>query len=232
MRGVWAIVPARLASTRLPNKVLADLHGRPLVWHVWDRAARSGAFDRVLVATDHPSVEAALGPLGVDVVLTDPAPNGTARVASVAPRDVAVVNVQGDQPHVDPQHLALLAASLAPREVRTLAAPLALADLHDPARVKVSADLADFSRRPFPGAPPRVHVGIYGFGPGLVHRCAASPSSDRSRREDLEQLTWIDAGIPVRAIVVDRAATSVDTASDLDRARRGDPGGASGEGTG
>src|SRR5690606_25399364 len=98
----WAVVPARFASTRLPGKVLADLGGRPMVWHVWARAREAGCFDRVLVATDDDRVVAALRPHGVDVARTAPAANGTARVASVAPPEVAVVNAQGDQPLVDP----------------------------------------------------------------------------------------------------------------------------------
>ncbi len=185
-----------------------------MVWHVQARAREAGCFDRVLVATDDDRVVDALVPLGVDVVRTGPAPNGTARVAAIAPPDVAVVNVQGDQPLVDPAHLRLLAGACRGDHVVTLCAPLE-GDPAAPARVKVAPSLDDFSRRPFPGAAPRIHVGLYAFGPGLVHRCAAAPPSVRSRAEDLEQLAWIDAGVPVRAIPVANATPSVDTPDDL-----------------
>lgn len=211
----WAVLPARWASTRLPGKVLADLGGRSMLEQVWRRVVASGCFDRVLIATDHPRVlEAALG-FGAEAVLTGPQPSGTHRVARVTPPDVAVVNVQADQPLLDPAHLVRLVELVGQAPVATLCAPL-LGDPCDPAVVKVTVRdgrAVAFSRRPLPAA--RVHVGLYAFAPGQVHRCAAVPRSARAREEDLEQLAWMDAGVAIAVGEVDRCGPAVDTPAQL-----------------
>jgi 3-deoxy-manno-octulosonate cytidylyltransferase (CMP-KDO synthetase) len=203
--------------------VLADLGGRPMLFHVWHRVVATALFDRVWVATSDPEVEAAARGFGADVVVTPEARNGTHRVALAVgdDRESLVVNVQGDQPFVDPEHLRILVDRLeAGAPVATLAAPLD-GDADDPARVKVDlGPPARFSRRPF-GGPPWVHLGTYGFGPGVVARCAAAPPSESSRREDLEQLAWLDSGIDLVVAPVRRATLSVDTPADLERARDG-----------
>jgi 3-deoxy-manno-octulosonate cytidylyltransferase (CMP-KDO synthetase) len=209
-----AIVPGRLGSRRLPGKVLAEIEGVPMIVHAARRALEAGCFSSVWVAAEDAALADVVARFGVPVRVTGPAPNGTARVASIAPADVGVVNVQADQPFVDPAALALLAASLAEGDVVTLSAPPG-EDAHRPERVKVVP--GGFTRADTPGA--RIHVGIYGFGPGVVQRCAAAPPSEASIREDLEQLAWRDAGIVLRVVEIPSAPRSVDTAEDLRRVR-------------
>jgi 3-deoxy-manno-octulosonate cytidylyltransferase (CMP-KDO synthetase) len=194
-----------------------------LLERVWRRTVDAACFERVLVATDHPTVADAARGFGAEVALTGEAPSGTHRVALVTPPDVAVVNVQADQPFLDPGHLCALVGLVGQgAEVATLCTALDGAP-DDPALVKVALDGAralDFSRRPIPaGGPFRRHLGLYGFGPGAVHRCAAAPRSDRAREEDLEQLAWMDAGIGISVAEVDRAPLAVDTAAQLAAAR-------------
>jgi 3-deoxy-manno-octulosonate cytidylyltransferase (CMP-KDO synthetase) len=212
------VLPARLDSTRLPGKVLADIDGRTMLEHVWRRVRRSECFDRIVVATDSARVAEVARGFGAEVALTGPAESGTARVGQVI-RDpgVAVVNVQADQPLLDPCHLALLVGGMAPGEVTTLVAP-GTGDPTDPARVKVEVDpegrATAFTRIWRGGEGPwRLHVGLYGFAAGMVGRCLAAPAPPPG--EDLEQVAWLRAGIPIRAVAVDRVAQSVDTPADL-----------------
>lgn len=225
--GAWAVLPARLDSRRLPGKVLADLDGRAMLEHVWRRVQLAECFERIFVATDSERVAEVARAFGAEVVLTGAAESGTARVAqAVGDVGVPVVNVQADQPLLDPSHLAALVAGMADGQVTTLVAPGA-GDPSDPARVKVELDAAGFATaftRTWAG-PPRswwVHAGVYGFAPGMLGRCVAAPPPPVS--EDLEQLAWLHAGIPIRAVHVDRVAQSVDTPADLalmrDRLRR------------
>jgi 3-deoxy-manno-octulosonate cytidylyltransferase (CMP-KDO synthetase) len=218
---IWAVLPARLASTRLPGKVLADLHGRTMLEHVWRRTCAAGCFDRVAVATDDPQVAAAAEAFGADVIPTGPARSGTDRVAmAVGDARVAVVNVQADQPLLDPRHLEVLAAALREGEVTTLSAPGA-GDPADPARVKVEVDpegfAAAFSRKwsGHVGRTWRLHVGLYGFAPGVLGRCVTVGSAASAADEDLEQVAWLRAGIAIRVVPVDHASPSVDTPTDL-----------------
>lgn len=221
----WAVLPARLRSVRLPEKVLAELDGRSMLEHVWRRVRQVDAFDRVLVATDDDRIAEAVRAFGGEVVRTGEARNGTHRVSlAVGAARVQVINVQADQPLLDPAHLEVLIRRLdAGADVATLCAPL-VGDPHDRARVKVLRDGTDavaFSRRVFPEAgPPQVHVGIYGFGPGWVTRCAEAPPTARSRQEDLEQVAWLEAGIHIAVDEVDRVSPSVDTPEDLEEVRK------------
>lgn len=218
----WAIIPARWGSSRLPGKVLAEIGGRTMLQRVWDAANEAGCFARVLVATDSDRVAAAAEGFGADVVQTGPAPSGTHRVARVAPEHAPVIGIQADQPFLDSDHLRTLAALIETHPVGTLWAPLS-GDPHDPARVKVVIEgsrAITFSRRPVPAVGPwRVHVGLYGFGPGWVQRCAAAPRSERALAEDLEQLAWLDHGISIGIAGVSRCGISVDTPEQLQAAR-------------
>jgi 3-deoxy-manno-octulosonate cytidylyltransferase (CMP-KDO synthetase) len=182
---------------------------------VAESVASSGRFSRVVVAVEDGELAAALEPWGLDVVVTGPAVDGTSRVAAVAPSDRAVVNVQGDQPFIGDDVLGAIVGALGDGVV-TPAAPW-VGDPHDPARVKVLPG-PDFSRGWSPGA--RLHVGVYGFGPGWVHRCASLPQSARAKEASLEQLTWLDAGVPLRVVDVQSSTASVDTPADLEAVRR------------
>ncbi len=224
---VWAVLPARLDSRRLPGKVLADLDGHTMLEHVWRRVQRAACFDRIVVATDSARVGNVARGFGAEVVLTERAESGTARVGQVI-RDagVAVVNVQADQPLLDPAHLVALVEGMRKGEVATLVAP-GTGDPADRARVKVDVDhdglARAFTRRwSGPLRPWWVHVGVYGFAPGMLSRCLEAPPAGAG--EDLEQLAWLHAGIAIRATRLDRVAPSVDTPADLafvrDRLRR------------
>jgi 3-deoxy-manno-octulosonate cytidylyltransferase (CMP-KDO synthetase) len=215
------VLPARLGSTRLPGKVLADLHGRTMLEHVWRRVRAAGCFDRISVATDDDRVAAAAAAFGAEVIRTGEARSGTERVAlAVGDVPVAVVNVQADQPLLDPAHLVVLVGGLRPGEVTTLAAS-GSGDPADPARVKVEVDTrgytTSFTRR-WEGPPDRewrLHVGLYGFAPGMLSRCVTAGRAASAADEDLEQVAWLRAGIAIRAVVVDAVAPSVDTPTDL-----------------
>lgn len=220
----WAVLPARLDSRRLPRKVLADLGGITMLEHVWRRVVAAGCFDRVLVATDADEVAAAARSFGGEVALTGPAPSGTHRVAvAVGDRPVAVVDVQADQPLLDPEHLRMLVRRLEDGDpIVTLGAPFE-GDPGAPERVKVVVDgdrAVDFSRSAVPiGGPFVEHLGTYAFAPGVLPRCVAAPRAGRTLGEDLEQLAWLDAGWPIGIALVPRATPSVDTPEQLEAVR-------------
>lgn len=213
------VIPARMGSTRLPGKALAPIGGVPMVEHVRRRACRSAAAERVVVATDDARILEAVRAHGGEAVLTGPAPSGTHRVAQVAADHPGpVINVQGDAPLLDPDHVDLVAALLAEgAEIATLSAGWPEGAGDDPALVAVLPG-PDFVRGYRPGA--RLHVGIYGFAPGVLARAAAAPRSARAIARDLEQLAWLDAGLRIRVGEVACAPPSVDTPAQLERVRR------------
>lgn len=215
------IVPARYGSSRLPGKPLLDIGGEPLVERVRRRAVQSAA-DAVVVATDDPRVASVVREGGGDAVLTGPAPSGTHRVA-LASEGLAcgyVINVQCDQPDLDPAHVNEVIALLrAGADVATLATPLQ-DDPSDPATVKVVCDRSGhalyFSRAPIPhGGPWLRHLGIYGFTRAALSACVTAQASPLERSEDLEQLRWLTAGIRIRVGLVQRAAGALDTPRQL-----------------
>lgn len=214
------VIPARMGSRRLPGKALAPIAGLPMVEHVRRRALRAARAERIVVATDDARIAEMVRGHGGEAVLTGPAPSGTHRVAlAAAAHPGPVVNVQGDMPLLEPAHVdAVIALLDGGAEIATLSAPWpAGASQADPALVKVIPG-PDFQRAPAEGA--RLHVGIYGFGPGVLARAAAAPRSARAAREDLEQLAWLDAGLRVVVGRVDAAPPSVDTPEQLEAVRR------------
>lgn len=228
------VVPARLGSTRLPEKMLADLAGQPLVVRTAQGALASGAFARVIVATDHERIAAAVRAAGLEAMLTDPAhPSGSARVAEVARRTDGqlFVNIQGDEPLVDGEGLRRLVAAFADPAVAmgTLWFPLRPEDEDNPNAVKVVADAAGnalyFSRSLIPhprsrdGFRPRRHVGVYGYRREVLLRLMDLPPTDLERVESLEQLRALYHGIPIRLVEAARDSVGVDTQADLDRVR-------------
>jgi 3-deoxy-manno-octulosonate cytidylyltransferase (CMP-KDO synthetase) len=241
------IIPARLASTRLPGKPLADIAGKPMVVRVAERAALSGA-ERVLVATDHPDILAACLAHGVDARLTrSDHPSGTDRIAEVAATlgladDAVVVNVQGDEPLIDPGLVAATAALIAPDvPMSTAAHPIhQAAEMFDPNVVKVVLDRAGralyFSRAAIPwnrdayaqtretlpaaDAPLR-HIGLYAFSQSFLQAYPGLPASPLEKIEALEQLRVLWHGYPIAVHQTDQAPyAGVDTPEDLERVRR------------
>jgi 3-deoxy-manno-octulosonate cytidylyltransferase (CMP-KDO synthetase) len=238
------IIPARLASTRLPNKPLADLGGKPMVVRVAERARLSGA-SRILVATDHDDIRAACELHGVEVFMTRADhPSGTDRIAEVAralnlPADAVVVNLQGDEPLIEPALLQAAAARIGPDvPMATCAHPLHdAADAFNPNVVKVVLDKAGralyFSRATIPwnrdafaqskqdlpaGYVPLRHIGLYAYRNDFLQAYPALEASPLESIEALEQLRVLWHGYPIAVHVTDSApAAGVDTPEDLAR---------------
>ncbi len=240
---VLAVIPARLASERLPEKPLQPIAGHPLIEWVWRRTSAMGLFGEVVVATDHPRVVDACRSFGARVVLTDVAhPSGTDRVAEVVRmREFAsyrfIVNVQGDEPLVDEEHL-MEAVNLVRDEdwdLGTCAGPLKTPEeLADPSVVKVaragSGRALYFSRAAIPhrrGGPPTDdelrhapylrHLGIYAYRRDALLRWVSLPPSPLEQIERLEQLRPLEAAMPMGVAVVANPVGGVDTVADLAR---------------
>lgn len=242
------VVPARYASTRLPGKPLADIAGLPMVEHVRRRGLEAGA-QHVIVATDDARVEAAIRAHGGEVMMTSPDhPSGTDRLAEVAERmgwsdEQIVVNVQGDEPLIDPALIRQVADDLAanPRAgIATLAVRIhTAAELFDPHAVKVVFDAEGyalyFSRAPIPWdrdafastreeiselAPHYRHIGLYAYRAGFLKHYAELPPAAVEKAESLEQLRALWNGVPIHVSVTDTPpGHGVDTPADLDKVR-------------
>lgn len=243
-----AIIPARLASTRLPGKALADLGGKPMVVRVAERARESGAAE-VFVATDHRDIAQAVERAGFQAVMTrGDHPTGTDRIAEAAERlgldaKSVVVNVQGDEPLIEPGLVSAVAALLTDTPqaaIATACHPIRDADeLFDPNAVKVVLDRAGFaryfSRAPVPWArdafakarrtlpddmPCHRHIGIYAYRVEFLRVFPALAVSPLERFEALEQLRalWHGYAIAV-AVREDAPVPGVDTQEDLERVR-------------
>lgn len=240
---VLGIVPARLASTRLPNKPLYPLLGRPLIEWVWRRVEGMSALDEAVVATDSEAVAEVCRAMGAPVELTSPDhPSGTDRVAEVARgeryRDFqVVVNIQGDEPLLKERHL-LAAMDLVREEgwdIGTCATPVMdLENRKDPSVVKVvrgqTGRALYFSRSPIPfkrdekptaeelGREPFLrHIGIYAYTSEALESWVALVPSPLERLEKLEQLRPLEAGLRIGVAVVGAADPGVDTPADAVR---------------
>lgn len=232
MQPITVIIPARLASTRFPEKVLACLTGKPLVQHVVEAAARCTAAARIVVATDHKRVVDALRPFGTEVILTDPAhPNGTSRLAEAAQilqltDDEIVVNAQGDEPEmagsvIDAAVAALLQTPGA--QVGTVAAPIAsAAEFADRNIVKVVRGAAGqglyFSRAAIPHdrdgqslVAPLRHIGVYAYRVGFLRHYVALAPTPLERTEQLEQLRVLESGHVIGVYLTTVAQQGIDT---------------------
>jgi 3-deoxy-manno-octulosonate cytidylyltransferase (CMP-KDO synthetase) len=233
------IIPARYASTRLPGKPLLRTTGKYLVQHVYERACQSRA-SQVIVATDDPRIVAAVESFGGRVVLTRrDHPSGTDRVAEVARRldaDV-IVNLQGDEPLIDPAALDLLPAMLHRDEdadMATVAVPITSQEQwHNPNCVKVVCDACGralyFSRSPIPfvrGGQPNFtanppaflqHLGLYAYRRHFLLSLATLPPEPLEELEKLEQLRVLALGRRIHVGIVRQAAVGVDTYEDYQR---------------
>ena len=238
-RNPVVVIPARLAATRFPDKPLADLCGEPMIVHVWRRAVAADV-GPVLVACGDAAIADAIRAAGGDAVMTDPAlPSGSDRVHQAVERSDpggdhdAVINVQGDLPTIEP---AVIAAALAPLaepevDIATLAAVITEArERSDPNVVKAVLVVADgatagralyFSRASVPSGdgPLYHHIGLYAFRRTALARFVALPQGVLERRERLEQLRALEAGMRIDAALVDTVPLGVDTPADLARAR-------------
>jgi 3-deoxy-manno-octulosonate cytidylyltransferase (CMP-KDO synthetase) len=227
------IVPARYASSRFPGKPLADILGKPMFWHVCERARRCRALSRVVLATDDARIFEAARALEVPAVMTrSDHPSGTDRGFEAAgklgvPPGAVVVNIQGDEPALDPAMLdELLAPFAAPQvEVATLARKITAAEAQRPDTVKVvfsrSGRALYFSRAPVPWAEDGHtrgcfgHVGLYAFRLEALRRFVGLAPSRLEKAERLEQLRLIENDIPIHVVVTRRRSQGVDRPSDL-----------------
>jgi 3-deoxy-manno-octulosonate cytidylyltransferase (CMP-KDO synthetase) len=233
------IIPARMAATRLPDKPLADIAGTPMIVRVW-QSAINAATGPVAVAAGDAEIVAVVERHGGTAVLTDPAlPSGTDRIFAALnlldPEGAhsTVVNLQGDLPLLDPVQLRIVKETLetSGADIATLAAPITdAADLDNPNVVKPVVAWTDnaaygralyFSRAraPFGDGPYYHHIGIYAFRRAALARFVALPPSPLEKRERLEQLRALEAGMRIVVARVDEAPLSVDTPEDLEKAR-------------
>jgi 3-deoxy-manno-octulosonate cytidylyltransferase (CMP-KDO synthetase) len=228
-----------MASTRLPGKPLADIHGKPMIVHVLDRA-READVGPSAVACGDAEIAAAVRAAGGTAVLTDPSlPRGSDRVhAALAALDPqsrfdVVVNLQGDLPTIPPVYLRAVLTPLADPgfDIATLVAPITSPEEAAAPSVVKAACAFDhgravspalyFSRVPIPwgDGPLWHHIGIYAFRRAALARFVSLPESPLERRESLEQLRALEAGMRIACVRVEFAPFGVDTAADLERAR-------------
>jgi len=239
--GAVGIIPARLLSTRLPNKPLQDLGGAPLIVRVLERVRASSALRDVWVATDSDEIVHAVTEAGGQALLTSADhPSGLDRVAEAArilsdatdpDPDAVFVNIQGDEPFVSPEGLDHLVRLMGRPEVQmgSLAAPFLDRDeVEDPNRVKVVIDRESralyFSRAPIPSgygpaAIPLLHIGVYAYRLRTLFELAALPPAPLESAERLEQLRALWNGIQIHIAVGEYQSTGIDTPEDLARAR-------------
>ena len=234
------VIPARMASTRLPGKPLADIHGEAMIVHVW-RRARDADLGPVVVACAEVEIAAVVEAAGGRAVMTRPDhPSGSDRVyealgaIDAKERHDAVINLQGDLPTIEPEAVR---AALAPLDepavdIATLVAVIDRPEeARDPDAVKAAVSFGDgatvgralyFSRQAVPAGdgPLYHHIGIYAYRRRALERFVALPPGVLEQRERLEQLRALEDGMRIDATLVDTLPLGVDTPADLERARR------------
>jgi 3-deoxy-manno-octulosonate cytidylyltransferase (CMP-KDO synthetase) len=230
------VIPARYASTRLPAKPLCDIAGKPMIMWVYERAVASGAFDKVVVATDHDAIFSAVKKAHGDVVMTSPDhPRGTDRVFEVVKKVQCdfVVNLQGDEPNVPKEILTDFSSEvkkLNDNSLLTIASHATIVESNNPNVVKVVLDgfqnALYFSRSRIPydrdaiGAKLLKHKGIYGFSSESLAKFCSFPQGELEKAESLEQLRALEYGMKIRCLVRDFDSIGIDTQEDLELFRR------------
>ena len=234
---VIAAIPARWGSTRFPGKPLAELAGRPVIAHVVERALAAETVDLVVVATDHPAIAEAARAAGATVRMTGEHASGTDRIAeAVLALDgwELAINVQGDEPLLEPANIDRLVEGMLGRPevgMATLCRPLDRGRVEDPNAVKVvlradgralyfSRSMIPFPRRDEAAALWRLHLGIYGFRRETLERFVALPPSPLERTEALEQLRALENGMEILVLEAPHDSLGVDTPEDLEEAAR------------
>jgi 3-deoxy-manno-octulosonate cytidylyltransferase (CMP-KDO synthetase) len=237
---VVVVIPARYGSTRLPGKPLVSLNGKPMIQRVYERAKSARRVDRVIVATDDDRIVKTVTSFGGEARMTRPDHRtGTERVAEVAAHveGEVFVNVQGDEPLLDPAAVDTAVAALLEEPqaaVATVATPIKVpGDIMDPNVVKVVLDFDDnalyFSRAPIPwvrdtGNAIQVrhlkHLGLYVFQRVALLEYPTLPQGELERIEQLEQLRWLENGSKIRVAEVEHDAISVDVPEDVARVEK------------
>lgn len=226
------VIPARYASTRLPGKPLADIQGKPMIQRVYERACLAKHPAAVVVATDHDAVFSAVKQFGGSVVMTDANhATGTDRLAEVAlgyPDVDVIINVQGDEPLIDPAVIDQLAEAFLQEEdlqMATMMTPIDAAEQENPNQVKVVTDRRGyalyFSRSlvPYPRnagkAPVYKHIGIYAYRRSFLLQYAAMTPTPLELAESLEQLRVLENGYKIKVLSTSSVFIGVDTPEDL-----------------
>ncbi|MEG1641801.1 MAG: 3-deoxy-manno-octulosonate cytidylyltransferase [Synergistaceae bacterium] len=233
---ILGVIPSRYASSRLPGKPLVDICGKPMVQHVYERSVASGIFTKVIVATDDTRIFDAVKAFGGEVVMTRPDHcDGSSRVAEVAEKEDVeyVINIQGDEPLIDPRMLAELAEGfIADKTADSATACLPIKnekDLNNPNIVKVVRALNGralyFSRSPIPymrndeGCPVWEHLGIYAFTKEFLLKMVKLPATPLMKTESLEQLRILEHGYTMVVIPTQYPSQgpNVNTPEDLEK---------------
>jgi 3-deoxy-manno-octulosonate cytidylyltransferase (CMP-KDO synthetase) len=227
------IIPARYGSTRFPGKPLHVLAGKPLIQHVWERCCRARRVDRVIIATDDKRIAQVASAFGAEVSMTSEShPSGTDRCAEVARRlrgFTHIINVQGDEPLIDPKLISKLADAMkADPQVEMITAAIPLAteeDVQNPNVVKVVIDVQSnalyFSRAPIPYVREHAsslhlrHLGIYGYAVNFLLRFVKWKRGPLEKVEQLEQLRALENGAKIRVVLAKAAAIGVDAPEDV-----------------
>ena len=227
---VIGVIPSRWGSTRFPGKPLHLIAGKPLVQHVWDQCQKCNHLDSVVIATDDERIEAACKSFGADVIMTSSDhPTGSDRIAEVLtklPAATHAVNIQGDEPLIDPaliDSLAQLMRDDSSLEMATAASPLTEAkDIADPNIVKVvlneASDALYFSRSPIPyqrTTPDELviyrHIGLYAYRRDFLKKFLSWEPTLIEKTESLEQLRALSHGTRIQVSLTDHVAPGVDT---------------------
>ena len=234
---IVAVIPSRFSSSRLPGKPLADICGKPMVQHVYERVRQVELFDDVIVATDDQRIFDAVTAFGGKACMTSvDCPSGTDRLIEVAaahPADI-YVNVQGDEPLIEPEVVEKLAKVMLDDpdlQMGTLCYPISIEQAQNPNLVKVvrahNGNALYFSRSPIPfqregGIEPEYfgHLGMYAYRRQFLMDFGKLPYSKLENTEKLEQLRVLEAGIAIRCLTVGATAPGVDTPEDLENERR------------
>ena len=234
---IVCVIPARYSSTRLPGKPLADIAGKPMIQHVYERAVLAERPRQVIVATDHQLVYETVKSFGGQVILTSPDHlTGTDRLAEVADQlpDVdLIINVQGDEPLIPPAIIDQLAAAFDGQQdlqMATLMTEMDETEYHSSGAVKVVTDLQGyalyFSRSmvPFPrndtGVPIYKHIGIYAYRRDFLLTYAKLRPTPLEMTESLEQLRALEHGYRIKVLKTDFKSIGVDTPEDLEKVNR------------
>jgi 3-deoxy-manno-octulosonate cytidylyltransferase (CMP-KDO synthetase) len=237
---VLAVIPARYASSRFRGKPIASIAGRPMIQHVADRVKRAQCVSRVVIATDDARIQAAVKDFGGEAVRTrSDHRSGTDRVAEVAahiPADI-YVNVQGDEPLVDPATIDSLVSAMIDEDSVQISTPCSAIttpnDIMDPNIVKVvrnfDGDALYFSRAPIPWVRDRgervaaqhwKHLGLYAYRRDALLDFPTLPPGELERLEQLEQLRWLENDYRIRVVETEYDAISVDVPADLERVEK------------
>lgn len=234
---IIGVIPARLASSRLPGKVLLPLNGKPLLWHVFHAARKANQLDRVIIAADDKKILRAMQDWDIPCILTSKKhKSGTDRVGEASEKEKAdfIVNIQGDEPMIHPSNInKIVRAWKEDRKagIYSLMCPFSSQkEAKDPSVVKVVTDQKSlalyFSRSLIPADSAKTgkvvryrHIGLYGYTASVLKElCSLKPSS-LERAEKLEQLRFLENGYKIRMIKTNKDSPGVDTKKDYDKVR-------------